>query len=98
MVHPVLRCRPQEGGAPVSAPPGFVPPPYPYDRLDRLAPLAARFAGGVGELSIGTPRGAPLPAGVAALSRPNSERGSPPSIGTEPLRVAIRSWLDRHFA
>ena len=34
---------------------GFVPPPYPYDRLDRLAPLAAAFEGGAVDLSIGTP-------------------------------------------
>src|SRR4051794_11524373 len=98
MVHPVLRCRPQEGGAPVSAPPGFVPPPYPYDRLDRLAPLAASFTGGVVDLSIGTPCDPPLPAVVAALSSSNSERGYPPSIGTESLREAIQAWLHRQFA
>jgi len=82
---------------PMSAPHGFVPPPYPYDRLDRLAPLAERFPEGVVDLSIGTPCDPPLPSVVAALSSSNSERGYPPSIGTEPLRSAIRAWLDRHF-
>ena len=32
---------------------GFVPPPYPYDRLDRLMPIAQAHDGGVVELSIG---------------------------------------------
>jgi succinyldiaminopimelate transaminase len=82
----------------MTAPPGFVPPPYPYDRLDRLAPLAARFDGGVIDLSIGTPCDPPTPAVVAALSSSDSERGYPPSVGTEALRGAIGAWLERHFA
>ncbi|MFM8416874.1 MAG: succinyldiaminopimelate transaminase, partial [Actinomycetota bacterium] len=65
----------------------FVPPPYPYDRLDALAKLAAKHDGGVIDLSIGTPCDPPLPAVVAALSASNAERGYPPSIGSEPLRA-----------
>jgi succinyldiaminopimelate transaminase len=76
---------------------GFVPPPYPYDRLDRLAPFAQAFDGGVVDLSIGTPCDPPLDSVVAALSTSNAERGYPPSIGTDPLRQAIRAWLDRRF-
>lgn len=76
---------------------GFVPPPYPYDRLDRLAPLAKALDGGMVDLSIGTPCDAPPAAVVAALAASDSERGYPPSIGTEPLRAAIRSWIDRRF-
>jgi aspartate/methionine/tyrosine aminotransferase len=49
------------------------------------------------DLSIGTPCDPPPPAVVAALSSSNSERGYPPSIGTEPLRSAIRDWLLRRF-
>jgi succinyldiaminopimelate transaminase len=78
-------------------PAGFVPPPYPYDRLDRLAPLAATLAGGVVDLSIGTPCDPPPPAVITALSSSNSERGYPASIGSEPLRTAIRGWLQRRF-
>ena len=78
-------------------PDGFVPPPYPYDRLDRLAPLAAALEGGVVDLSIGTPCDPPLPAVVEALSHSNAERGYPASIGTEPLRKAIQTWLHRQF-
>ena len=76
---------------------GFVPPPYPYDRLDRLAPFAAAFEGGVVDLSIGTPCDPPIASVIAALSTSNAERGYPPSIGTDALREAIRSWLDRRF-
>ena len=67
-------------------PDGFVPPPYPYDRLDAFAPLGAALAGGLVDLSIGTPCDPPPASVVAALSSSNAERGYPPSIGTEPLR------------
>lgn len=75
----------------------FVPPPYPYDRLDALAKLAAKHDGGVIDLSIGTPCDAPTAAVVAALSSSNTERGYPPSIGSEPLRTAAREWMRRRF-
>ena len=52
----------------------FVPPPYPYDRLDALAKLAAKHEGGVIDLSIGTPCDPPTPAVVAALSSSNTEQ------------------------
>ncbi len=76
---------------------GFVPPPYPYDRLDRLAPLAAGFQSGVVDLSIGTPCDPPTAEVIAALCSSNSERGYPPSIGTEALRDAIQAWIRRRF-
>jgi succinyldiaminopimelate transaminase len=75
----------------------FVPPPYPYDRLDALAKLAAKHDGGVVDLSIGTPCDPPTKAVVAALSSSNAERGYPPSIGSEPLRSAAREWMQRRF-
>ena len=76
---------------------GFVPPPYPYDRLDRLAPCARALDGGVVDLSIGTPCDPPPPAVLDALGHSNAERGYPASIGSEPLRTAIRGWLARRF-
>ncbi|HZX54097.1 MAG TPA: aminotransferase class I/II-fold pyridoxal phosphate-dependent enzyme, partial [Ilumatobacteraceae bacterium] len=78
-------------------PVGFVPPPYPYDRLDRFVPYANAHEGGVVDLSIGTPCDPPLDSVVAALSTSNAERGYPPSIGTDALRQAIRAWLQRRF-
>lgn len=78
-------------------PDGFVPPPYPYDRLDRLAPLAAALPGGVVDLSIGTPCDPPPQAVIDALGHSNAERGYPASIGSEALRVAIQQWFERRF-
>lgn len=71
---------------------GFVPPPYPYDRLDELKPLADRHDGGLVDLSIGTPVDPPHPAVVAALGGSDAERGYPPSIGTPELREAAALW------
>ena len=76
---------------------GFVPPPYPYDRLDRLQPVAAAFDGGVVDLSVGTPCDPPPAAVVTALSTSDSERGYPPSIGTPQLRAAAQRWIGRRF-
>jgi len=76
---------------------GFVPPPYPYDRLDRLAAIASALPGGTVDLSIGTPCDPPPPAVLAALGTSNSERGYPASIGTESLRRSISEWLHRRF-
>ena len=76
---------------------GFIPPPYPYDRLDRFKPLAAAMEGGLVDLSIGTPCDAPPASVIAALASSNAERGYPPSIGTEPLRRAAQSWMSRRF-
>lgn len=75
-----------------------MPPPYPYDRLDRLAPFGDEFEGGMIDLSIGTPCDPPPAAVVTALSHSNAERGYPPSVGTVALREAIARWIDRRFA
>jgi succinyldiaminopimelate transaminase len=77
---------------------GFVPPPYPYDRLDRLATIAARHDGGIVDFSIGTPIDPPPDAVVDALGSSGAERGYPPSIGSVDLRTAVRRWLDRRFS
>ena len=77
---------------------GFVPPPYPYDRLDRLRPITDAFDGGTVDLSIGTPFDPPPPAVVEALSTSGAERSYPPSIGTPALRDAARNWIERRFA
>jgi succinyldiaminopimelate transaminase len=76
----------------------FVPPPYPYERIDRFKPLAADFEGGVIDLSIGTPCDPPPASVIDALSSSNSERGYPPSVGTARLRQAVTDWIGRRFA
>ena len=76
---------------------GFVPPPYPYDRLDELKSVADAHEGGVVDLSVGTPCDPPLPEVVAALSGSGAERGYPPSIGTVAFRQAAAGWLQRRL-
>ena len=76
---------------------GFVPPPYPYERLDGLLTLAGAVPGGAVDLSIGTPFDAPTEAVVNALSMSRSERGYPSSPGSPELRRAIVDWIARRF-
>ncbi|NND74546.1 MAG: aminotransferase class I/II-fold pyridoxal phosphate-dependent enzyme [Ilumatobacter sp.] len=76
---------------------GFVPPPYPYDRLHRLLPVADAFAGGAVDLSIGTPFDPPPDTVVAALAGSGTERSYPPSMGTPGLRTAAADWMQRRF-
>lgn len=75
----------------------FEPPPYPYSRLARIATVAGRHHGGAVDLSIGTPCDpAPLSV-VSALGSSGSERGYPPSVGSEALRRAAAAWIERRF-
>jgi aspartate/methionine/tyrosine aminotransferase len=76
---------------------GFVPPAYPYDRLDEAKRLASAFEGGVIDLSIGTPSDPPPPAVLEALADPSdasgAARGYPASIGSLEFRTAVASWF-----
>lgn len=74
-----------------------MPPPYPYDRLNRFVPMADAHQGGIVDLSVGTPIDPPPAAVVAALGASGAERGYPPSIGTQPLREAFSAWIQRRF-
>jgi succinyldiaminopimelate transaminase len=76
---------------------GFVPPPYPYDRLDEIVALAGEHEGGAVDLSIGTPCDPAPPAVLAALSAGDTARGYPPSIGTKAFREAAAGWIDRRL-
>jgi succinyldiaminopimelate transaminase len=77
---------------------GFVPPPYPHDRLDALKRLADALPGGVVDLSIGNPVD-PIPEiALSALARSAPTATSyPPSIGTAELRGAAVDWIERRF-
>ncbi len=76
---------------------GFVPPPYPYDRLDGLRALAGQRFGGVVDCSIGTPTDPPPQMVVEALASSNAERGYPASVGTPAYRNAAAGWLRREL-
>ncbi len=73
----------------------FVPPPYPYDRLDPLKAVAADHEGGIVDLSIGSPCDAPPQAVIDALGQSGTERSYPPSIGTSAFRTTAAEWLNR---
>src|SRR6478736_6896779 len=82
----------------MSAPSGFVPPPYPYERLDALKRLADSLPGGVVDCSIGTPCD-PVPevAARAAASAVPASNGYPTSAGSIELREAASRWIERRF-
>ncbi len=79
---------------------GFVPPVYPYDRLEPARAKAAALPGGLVDLSVGTPTDPP-PQGVldalADADRGGMLRGYPPSVGTAELRQAIQAWTASRF-
>ncbi|MDQ1520654.1 MAG: hypothetical protein QOI55_1727 [Actinomycetota bacterium] len=81
-----------------AAKPGFVPPPYPYERLDQLLAIADAVPGGVVDCSIGTPCD-PVPEIVerAATKALAVSMGYPASAGGPALRAAAAAWIDRRF-
>jgi len=76
---------------------GFVPPPYPYDRLDDVIAVAAKHSGGAVDLSIGTPCDDAPPEVIAALASVDTARGYPPSLGTKAFREAAAGWIERRL-
>ena len=76
---------------------GFVPPPYPYDRLDEIIAIANEHDGGAVDLSIGTPCDPTPPEVLAALSAGDTARGYPASIGSLAFRQAAAGWIERRL-
>ncbi|MCB1006467.1 MAG: succinyldiaminopimelate transaminase [Acidimicrobiales bacterium] len=76
---------------------GFVLPPYPYDRLAELQPIADALPGGCIDLSVGTPTDPAPAAVVAAFADAATMHGYPPSIGSAAYRAAAAGWLERRF-
>ena len=77
---------------------GFVPPPYPHDRLDAFRRLADVVPGGVVDCSIGNPVD-PVPELVLAalaLAAPDGT-GYPATIGSPAFRAAATGWIDRRL-
>jgi len=77
---------------------GFVPPPYPHDRLDAFRRLAAVVPGGVVDCSIGNPVD-PVPDVVLAALDAAAPGGAPypATIGSTDLRTAAADWIARRF-
>lgn len=76
---------------------GFVPPPYPHDRLVGLAKVANQHDGGMVDMSIGTPIDPPPPGVREVLASSESIRGYPPPGGTAAMRQGATDWLSRRF-
>jgi succinyldiaminopimelate transaminase len=76
---------------------GFVPPPYPYDRLGDVIAIAAEHEGGAIDLSIGTPCDAPPAEVVQAMTSGDSGRGYPSAIGSFEFRLAAAQWMLRRL-
>jgi succinyldiaminopimelate transaminase len=82
-----------------AAPPtGFVPPPYPQDRLAAMKASADARFGAVVDASVGTPVD-PMPevAVQALFEAARSATGYPASIGTIGYRGAAAAWIGRRF-
>ena len=75
----------------------FVPPPYPYERLDGIKKLAQRHEGGAIDCSIGTPVDPPFAGAMDELAKGTGARGYPASIGSNEYRLAAAHWMERRF-
>jgi succinyldiaminopimelate transaminase len=77
---------------------GFIPPTYPYARLDALKQRAAEAPGGIVDLSIGTPNDPVPDVVVAALAGAGpASAGYPRAVGGPALREAAAGWMERSF-
>jgi succinyldiaminopimelate transaminase len=78
---------------------GFVPPPYPHDRLADLKDVAGAAPGGLVDCSVGTPVD-PMPdvAVRALVDAAAGATGYPATIGSAPYREAAAAWIARRFA
>ena len=78
-------------------PGGFVPPPYPYDRLAPVIEAARALEGGAVDCSVGTPCDAPPKVVTDALASSGTERSYPLSIGSAAYRAAASGWMRRRL-
>ncbi len=70
-------------------------PEFPWDRLDECRRVGAAVAGGLVDLSVGTPVDATPDLARVALSGAADSPGYPTTYGTEALRAAAVAWLAR---
>ena len=77
---------------------GFVPPPYPHDRLAELRATADAVPGGIVDCSVGTPVD-PMPevARRALADAAAAATGYPAAIGAPAYREAAAAWIGRRF-
>ena len=75
---------------------GFVPPPYPHDRLAGLREAAGAVGGGLVDCSVGTPVD-PMPDVAVRAGGGRRRAGYPATIGSPAFRSAASAWIDRRF-
>jgi succinyldiaminopimelate transaminase len=77
---------------------GFVPPPYPHDRLLELRAIAEAVPGGIVDCSVGTPVD-PMPevAQRALTEAAPAATGYPAAVGSPAYRRAAAAWVGRRF-
>jgi succinyldiaminopimelate transaminase len=77
---------------------GFVPPPYPHDRLLELRAIADAVPGGIVDCSVGTPVD-PMPevARRALADAAGAATGYPAAVGSPAYREAAAAWIGRRF-
>lgn len=77
---------------------GFVPPPYPHDRLGALRATAEAVPGGIVDCSVGTPVD-PMPevARRALAEAAAAATGYPAALGAPAYRDAAAAWIGRRF-
>src|SRR5262249_44488203 len=77
---------------------GFVPPPYPHDRLAELKDVASAVPGGLVDCSVGTPVDPMADVAVRALvDAAAGATGYPATIGSASYREAAAAWIARRF-
>ena len=77
---------------------GFVPPPYPHDRLAELRAVAGAVPGGLVDCSVGTPVD-PMPEIALRALRDTAAAatGYPATLGSSVFRAAAAAWIERRF-
>jgi len=77
---------------------GFVPPPYPHDRLLELRAIAEAVPGRIVDCSVGTPVD-PMPevARRALVDAAPAATGYPAAVGAPAYRQAAAAWIGRRF-
>ena len=81
----------------VSGAAGFVPPPYPFDRLVELREVCSRHDGGTVDCSVGTPCDPPAPEVLDAMAESGTEQGYPASAGSQSYRASACEMLARCY-
>ena len=77
---------------------GFVPPPYPYDRLNQIREIPSECGIELLDLSIGTPYDPVPEIALEVIDSMSLARSYPASLGSARLRESAAAWMLRRLA